>query len=230
MRQFGGALLIAAVSFFAQGSPAAAAEQTGLCGRVNAYNAPTTTAPGSLTIGTRTVTIAPGNHFYPSTPVPPPERGVICVRGEMNAAGEFVSVLAVAPLHGPRYPQCGDVLSFRPASSTSAGQIVLGSVPGHVVRTTLSVPVGTVLPADSGTGHRCFTQSLDAGGDLQVTDRDLLEEGRTGPRSGSETLPFTSTSPSGREGLGVAAGLVSALAIVLLSVHAYTTRKRPAHR
>jgi len=215
-----------ALALLAQSTPAAAAEQTRICGRINAFTEPTASAPGSVTIGTRTVAMATSVAFYPRSGVAPPNLGGIgCVTGELGSSGAFITVTAAGhPFMAP-YPQCGTVQSFRAATATTAGRIELGGG-ANESQQTLRIPPGRQLPADSASGHRCFNQELNAQGDLQVTERNLAEESGYGTRPGSGALPFTSTAPFPMEGSGVTAILSFALLAVLLSWHAYTRRSR----
>jgi hypothetical protein len=219
--------VLAALMVLLGASAAMAAEQTELCGRVNAYARPTATAPGSVTIGTRTAGIAAG--VTPSTD--PQPTATMCVRGELNASGAFTS-LTVAP-YIPPYPHCGPVVSFRPATATAAGEIVQAQ---DGVRYTLVIPAGLELTAGSDRGYRCFNQELTVSGDLVVAGVQPLPSGFRTPPASVGRLPSTAAdseaTPAIQERTGSTdnvpyVGLIAAIAAaVLMAVAVPIARRR----
>lgn len=192
MRTILGLCTAAALTLLISGGTAAAAERTWICGRIGAFARPTSATAGSVTIGTRTLPIAPGVAFYPESSLPDPQTGaVMCLIGELGAVGQFISITAVNPFVAP-YAQCGPVVVFTAATSTAPGEIVLIA---DGTRRTLTIKTGTLLPAASSSGYRCFTQELTAQGDLLVIGTQPLPAGFVTPvPTAPGTLPSTSTA------------------------------------
>ena len=144
------------------------------CGTLRAYVAATPTDPGSLSVGSRTFTIAPGTAKAGTSGFSPEIGKAMCVWGGLNGTG------AAAPnsdLLGEY--RCGRVRDLVAPTLATPGRLRLLEYwsEGEV---ELVVPAVAVLGTLHFDDYRCFAVDLDAGGDARTSRRD--------ERLASETL------------------------------------------
>ena len=181
-----GCVALALTLVLANVAPSAAqVARTDAFGRVLAYTAPTESASGSITIGTRTFTLAPGSATPASSVNPPPQVTLgsdVWFSGERNAAGALTT-FSVKPMTSI----CGIVTAFTPSTATSRGSITIG----QTAPVTLPVAAGLTLSQAQVTGNQCFTLAVDAQGDGQVV-------AHVGPPQGGPagTTPAAAASPT----------------------------------
>src|SRR5256885_5397554 len=139
------------------GAPAFAADTP--CGTATAYTAPTSTNPGSVTLGASTFVLASGATTVgaPAGTAPPPAPigfGT-CINGPRNAAGAFTA-FSFSPLNAGI---CGAVSGYVPASASAAGSITLTN--GTTAPSTLPIAAGVTLSPAQVTGNQCFALGVD---------------------------------------------------------------------
>ena len=160
------------------------------CGVLKAFVAPTSTAHGSITIGSVTypVLIGGGPTAFGST---------VCLIGGNMTPG----ALAGVPLTPLPTVFCGDVPGFRAATATTAGAVTIG-LAGHPpgFDPTLIIPPGTAIAAPAIGSRHCFATGLNPAGDAVVIAELTLPPPSAQPATGAgvpsarpATLPSTST-------------------------------------
>jgi hypothetical protein len=179
--------------------------RTNWCGLVSAWTAPTGRedatlvhlADGSIAVGSRTFAIAAGT-IYSLVNATPVVGQPTCLSGSLDADGRLIEYGAQ-----PFLPACvgGALASFRPATSTAAGEVrflVTAGGPYTDYSFRYAIPAGTVLPADAGSGSYCFTLTLGATNDVVVSGARPAEGGGAAssniPPRNPPTLPNTSTA------------------------------------
>lgn len=104
---------------------ASATGTVSICGKVDAFQAATATAPGSITIGGQTFSIATGTTLDGQGSVV--VGGQYCLSGRLNGSGQLQDGQIAARLTGTASVKiCGTVSAFTAATGTSAGSITVG--------------------------------------------------------------------------------------------------------
>jgi hypothetical protein len=194
MRLSVAAVLGAAALLLLNAAPAAAQTPTTtvVFGRVLAYTAPTATAAGSITIGTRIFELPPGSLALALVPTPLTIGSDVWFTGLRRAAGEPFFVYSVRPKSGI----CSEVTAFAPSTATTRGSITFGPQP-------LPIALGVTLSQAQTTGFQCFSLGVDTRGDAEVVAHDaaqtrrILGPTRTSPATGTASTP-TSTAATPR--------------------------------
>lgn len=207
-----------AIVTFATGSVAVAAERLTYCGTVKAYEAPSSSRPGSITIGTRTLGIAAGIVYAAGVGDLAGVAGDRCVSGEIDDARRFVRIESAHPYgsvgaSGVTYGACGTVSDYRPPAPGAPGLLVLQERGQEIV-----VPVGTLLPLAPGAhpGYRCFSSGVDRAGDAIITGIAPVIGAGGSPVPTIPALPATSSGPHGFPAAQFAVGLALVVVSVLL--------------
>ena len=215
-----------AVIALATGSVAAAAERLTYCGTVKAYEAPSASRPGSITIGTRTLGIAAGVVYAAGVGDLAGVAGGRCVSGEIDDARRFARVESAHPFgsvgaSGVTYGACGTVSDYRPPALGAPGLLVLQELGQEIV-----VPAGTQLPLAPGAhpGYRCFSAGLDRAGDAIITGIAPVIGAGGSPVPTIPALPATSSGPDGLPAAPIA--VVLALVVVSALLPALRLRRR----
>lgn len=176
------------------------------CGVLRTYAPATSTDPGTLAIGSRSFTIAPGTARAGTSGFVPEAGKAMCVWGGLSGTA------ASSPnsdLLGPY--RCGRVRDYLAPTSAASGRLRVLEYwsQGEV---ELSVPSAASLGALRFDDYRCFAVEVDASGDVLAAARDL--------RLANETLacgrlraytPATATVPGsisiGSRTFGLPAGV-----------------------
>ncbi len=200
--------LVVTLAFGLASFPSAAAEPVAHCGRVSAFVVPSGQASGSIVVGTRTFAIAAGAQRTGPYRDPVTVGSNYCVFATLD--GGQISSYEVGPLGTQR---CGQVLAFRAATPSTAGEVVL--LARNVgARAVFGIPPGADVPADTTVGSTyCFIVSVGTSGDAIATVRHALGWA-TAPSA--QPLPSTATEAPPAS-WSVAAGVaVLATLLVLL--------------
>jgi LPXTG-motif cell wall-anchored protein len=188
MRTFSFAAVFMAAMLGLSGAASAETPPMTVCGALGAYYAPTATADGSIVIGSRTHPIVRGAQESSLDPVAR-QTGAACITGHVTDMGAFMDYGA-----GPMVSSaCGTVRIYNAPTAIADGSLSLGAASSF----PLPIPRGTTLPADSASGYRCFSISLNAAGDAVVTGRvaePTVEVGTAPQVSRPQSLPSTGTS------------------------------------
>ena len=131
-----------------------------VCGVVTAYTAATAAAPGSITIGGQTFSIAPGTVLAGNVQV----GANLCLSATINPGGQIGGGSATPnPANPPPTTPvnaCGVVTAFTPATSTSSGSITIGGQ-------TFVIAAGTTFGPEVSVGASlCFTLPVTPGGEI----------------------------------------------------------------
>lgn len=143
------------------------------CGTVRAYTAATSMVDGSVTIGTRSYTLAADDLYRQQA-----ERNQTYVVGRPTCLTGTLAGGRVAQYSAIGFPAelCGTVLAFRAPGADAAGSVTLRDL-GEV---TLAIPPGTeTSPTPAASSRACFTIALDRSGDAVASGRVLTIAERT---------------------------------------------------
>ena len=178
------------------------------CGVITAYTRASATAPGSVTVGSRTLTIAAGA-MEGGAIGPPITTGAGCIGGTQAPNGVLTQVGKMAMPIGI----CGTVAEFHPANATANGSVTLGDT-----RAIYPIARGTTISGENASGYRCFSLTLDAAGDAVINGTMLVPpvsvsapehsarssvESAPSAISRAASLPSTTTSGGGLAVLGL---------------------------
>lgn len=158
------------------------------CGVLKAYVAPTTTAQGSITIGTATYPILMGGAS------PTLGESVCLTDGNMTPGALVGFTLSALPTS-----YCGDVRAFTAATATQTGSVTIG-LAGHAPGRdpTLIVPAGTTIATPAIESRHCFATGLNGVGDATVVAELVLPSATASAApvlSRPAGLPSTSSEP-----------------------------------
>lgn len=161
------------------------------CGRVTRYTAPTATADGSVTVGTRRFVARAG-----SLPEGPPAIAVgvvLCLTGEVDASGAFTRLRAAGL---GEQAACGAVTAFTPTTSTTRGTL---AIQPHLIW-TLPVRTGTTFTQSQLAGAHCYKFEIDADGNAEIVGYHGPVQPNPAVPSATPVrqLPSTSTTPRTR--------------------------------
>jgi hypothetical protein len=206
------ALVIVALLLFFGREVSAAPPYISTCGTVRAFSEPTTTVPGSVTIGTATFTLRSGDQFPSTTPL----GAAMCINETVTTSGPVLTLIAMPS------PICGEVLGIVQSQRGALIDIVT-TTPELRIALAASASLGFVFPGRSTVA--CFEVGLDANGNAVATR--VMGATVTAPSAPTPApisgLPSTATggTPAELPALVVAA---SAAMLVLVSRWRYGGR------
>ena len=124
------------------------------CGTVRAFNEPTPTAAGSVTIGTTTFSLHSGDRLPSTTPLGAP----MCINRTVTTSGPVLTLLAMPS------PICGEVLGIAAGIPDQRGPLIdiVTTTPDLRIALPVSASLGFVFPGRSTVA--CFEVGLDANG------------------------------------------------------------------
>ena len=127
------------------------------CGTVRAFSEPTPTALGSVTIGTATFALHPGDRLPSTTPL----GAALCINRTVTTSGPVLTLIAMPS------PICGEVLGIGTAGQRGAVIDIVTTTPDLRIGLPASANLGFVFPGRSTLA--CFEVGLDANGNALAT-------------------------------------------------------------
>ncbi len=161
-------LIAAIIAGFGTPAPALGATDLRLCGRVNAYVAPTALLAGTLTVGHTTLLIKAGTDLPSQVEV----GANLCFNLELDLAGRITDSTVTANVTSS-LELCGAISAYSPADATSTGGLQIGTV-------DLVLAAGSQLPAAVRVGaDLCLDLTLNgfgqvSGGSAQANASNTL--------------------------------------------------------